>query len=792
MSIASPLSRDRSPAPISASPVYPTAPRAPSPDPRLRRIPIVFPFSANRKTVAVDGHELHLYHANQELYNWISRKNDLLARMGDDREQVVSAISMALQASEEGVRIAQSVKLIADIWKRCLVLPPNPLLHIMPDAQADRQMWVNYREHMAHQFKVFLIGLYLLDRCSTLRDTVQNDDTAPGTSPSGALASEDALWAAWVAAALWHDVGYVFECDAADQPADPFHQRVLRELNAAITSPLASAILDNSLLTPTQEADDAARLEISIPPMTSIDEIETGPGSPLSQFLKTAAERSWLAEHGVPDPIASAYKLARTEHTVPHHGNRIVGRDHGIAGALTLLKLFAAYEKRLTDLHGIVNASGISAGHLGTLRVHINERYDAVRRNRHAVFAAAQAISLHNINLRAWSDANRRKHRIRHEDQYRIVSGLPHSSLDPSRRCPLAFLLGFADSLQDWDRPLFRAYKFGERRLTQQDFGMKWERSHPPFGALEVHFPNTRHKQRAADVWSPQEYLHLVENLKQYLDPDAIDHVLKLARRRSPARKLMIASVIFSVALVGAVYTYLWITRPRVNPPVLDIRVQAGSRNELNVLEDDVTSKYRIESLIGPEPVNGKRLYAVLSAAADDRVSTSQLLLPGFFNRILVYAPYDAVNQTFTLTYSLPPEDPIFADAASRGRDRFGQVRISVIENPRPEETLQLTTEGDGTANIDLAALVNTSVQSTNFFPRHAATPLSPTEGDIARLPKPPGGNVDPHWHTTARYVARPEIITGTDHFYLEAQFAKEQRRLIPVEIKIRRLDPDE
>ena len=85
------------------------------------------------------------------------------------------------------------------------------------------------------------------------------------------------------------------------------------------------------------------------------------------------------------------------------------------------------------------------------------------------VRAAAAAMALHNITPKDWDRV--------HKDGL-LQAGFNMGAFrihltDHDHRTPLAFLLGLVDTLQDWDRPRFRAPKSeDELILTDQDMSI--------------------------------------------------------------------------------------------------------------------------------------------------------------------------------------------------------------------------------------------------------------------------------------------------------------------------------
>ena len=110
-------------------------------------------------------------------------------------------------------RMLESQGLIRELWHAEPGWGPYPLLEQLSRNQADRVYFRRYRDHLVHMLRVWIQGLYFLGRVDPLRqallDEVRGEGGMWGAAAEGELLAE--VQRRWKAAALWHDLGYVFE-----------------------------------------------------------------------------------------------------------------------------------------------------------------------------------------------------------------------------------------------------------------------------------------------------------------------------------------------------------------------------------------------------------------------------------------------------------------------------------------------------------------------------------------------------------------------------------------------------
>lgn len=84
---------------------------------------------------------------------------------------------MALAAPNYDDRVIHSQLIITTAWSKQAGLGPYLLLDRLSQMEHDRVFHDSYRDHVCHQLKVFLLGLYFFDSILPIRQQVLADDT---------------------------------------------------------------------------------------------------------------------------------------------------------------------------------------------------------------------------------------------------------------------------------------------------------------------------------------------------------------------------------------------------------------------------------------------------------------------------------------------------------------------------------------------------------------------------------------------------------------------------------------
>jgi formylglycine-generating enzyme required for sulfatase activity len=321
------------------------------------------------------------------------------------------------------------------------------------DLQAERAFFAGYREHIAHQLKVYLLGWYLYSQCRPIRQPVDAWLRGRADRDRGELVSR--FRSRWRFAALWHDIGYVFERDEVVHTGK-IPDGLSDELTEFATYPLTVTLGRKGVQDLTRYDEtrlhDASRQPLRVWAPLLVEQLSGQEERHLR--LLDRASRGFSTRSPEPTGVADYYAFAREQGAINQRGPFY---DHGIAGALLLLSV----HQRLRQ--GCASAvSGLE--HYPHYRPpeglgrRIRELGRAVEAARPAVEDAAQAIALHNIYTEGF-DPDRASarwlalqgFRMRWDDQ------------------PLAALLALCDVLQGWDRPGFQGARFSKPSMSDQE-----------------------------------------------------------------------------------------------------------------------------------------------------------------------------------------------------------------------------------------------------------------------------------------------------------------------------------
>ena len=162
---------------------------------------------------------------NTQLISW-AKSSDLYQKMiGESQNNEAEQwLSQALGERETDCK-HYSYKLMEKIWKS------HPEFGLMPDYtlfdefENTGKYHKKYRDHLAHMFKVFLLGLYLYEKSPDIQSAFNEKNFDPSKFAS-----------IWTITALYHDIGYLFE--ALDSAIDgETTQQVCNNLIKTLSSP---------------------------------------------------------------------------------------------------------------------------------------------------------------------------------------------------------------------------------------------------------------------------------------------------------------------------------------------------------------------------------------------------------------------------------------------------------------------------------------------------------------------------------------------------------------------------
>jgi hypothetical protein len=199
-------------------------------------------------STSIKHRSYHLYGPNAELVRW-SVNSQLANRIFETARITEDDLFLALGGDWRKDRILHSKELINRLWNAHQFLGPYPFLDTLSTFEFAGEFYPQYRDHVCHQLKVYLLGLYAYDNCPLLQDNLDQSFQLPALHTDQA-SSLFALY--WLVTSLYHDVGYVLENEHAG-PNQKAWESTRAQLNHVLESPLAYTSAFQKQFTPAQE-----------------------------------------------------------------------------------------------------------------------------------------------------------------------------------------------------------------------------------------------------------------------------------------------------------------------------------------------------------------------------------------------------------------------------------------------------------------------------------------------------------------------------------------------------------
>lgn len=303
-----------------------------------------------------------------------------------------------------------------------------------------QEFFVGYRDHSIHTLQVLLLGLYLFETVSSLRDLLMALLRRKVSDVS--LSEADLFVEWWLLTGLWHDSAYAFEAESflAD-----------RDLRGEILN-----IFNRTLgVNPFSEGIAAAGITLTYSELRQV--YQKGSYYPLEiQSISQLISSSLFKEIGQDlwhrlgiglgiDDVSKELDLLTTQDPAgrpPYH-------DHGITGAALLATFIEEAQAFLSTLAG-----GDGGGATGSaVKSTAEEAWLDFALLEGVIAMAIEAIAFHNVTF-SQLRASRSAARLISEDYDTQVSLAQE---------PHLFFTAVADTLQDWDRHHFVASGPGTR-----------------------------------------------------------------------------------------------------------------------------------------------------------------------------------------------------------------------------------------------------------------------------------------------------------------------------------------
>ena len=414
-------------------------------------------------------------------------------------------------------RLYYGKNLMKELWESELGLGPYPFAEMLSEFQFGGQFWNGYRDHVLHQIKVYLLGLYLFFGCKRIRQLFNKTHEV-----------SDFL-IQWKIAALSHDHGYLFEAKGAEKNQWVI-DKVMPVFDSILGYPLCSIstfIRDNKDLsvddelkkkvfssvrkrsiTRGREEQIQSLFDIVRPNVRTAKDISKFKEIDLFGYLQDIGEKVRLAQDNS-NSLKSYYDFAYQNAPSEKNGSF---RDHGITSALFLLFQFnfnKYYYKTLNTAKPSewrkVNLPSENTEYINSI-IEISSQYE-----KH-IIEAAKAVAIHNISPSIWDHSSENSY-IWERDFGLTIQDF---QITPDVN-PLAFLLVLVDTLQDWDRPCFT--DLSEKDLPKfqadQDLSITLDND-----KIYLSFPN-----ESSLKYDP--FIELNKELTSKIDTDFINKILE-------------------------------------------------------------------------------------------------------------------------------------------------------------------------------------------------------------------------------------------------------------------------
>ncbi len=363
---------------------------------------------------------------NRDLLEWAKQSKLYHSAVGT-ADPEWEALEHALDPNETN-RFVGSMELMKAIWAAHPELGLAPDYDLLAALEHGGAFYPNYRDHLTHMFKVFLLGLYLYENHETLREAIQK------------VWQEKEFLAVWIMTALWHDMGYLIENEDGTRNGK-YAEKMLDRLKAILSLPLSN-------LYPEQFTADMEKV-LQDPDCTPDPLVAKTQCTMYNIERRLAAfidfgDTVKLRRSNTENPIEIYYRYTSS----PRADGRVYF-DHGIVSACLLLYvkdvLCGYLEKAETvELYDEDQAAAIKSF------------LDSEEHYRAYASAAAMAIALHNLSAPPET-----------QELYQLGVNIKKLCI-PMEIEPIAYLLRLCDELQCWDRKRYtpqKEYSFDSDRL---------------------------------------------------------------------------------------------------------------------------------------------------------------------------------------------------------------------------------------------------------------------------------------------------------------------------------------
>lgn len=412
---------------------------------------------------------------NRQLVAWAMSSELYRAAFGD--AETDDRLERALCGDETDWR-TQSYDLMKKLWRKHPEWGLAPNYEQLSEFEHAGKFYQKYRDHLAHMFKVYLLGLYLYEKSPTI---------------SAAFADKGfdraKFLAVWSIAALYHDVGYVL--DTEDKALDGATTgKVCEELIGILSHPLSQLYPDEFKEVFEEHLQDEKDCHtcrhLSWAGLRKHLDKLSGRGSTVSLCV---------SHQKTPNPIKAYYDMVASPNATRAYF------DHGISSAMILLFMQDELAKYTKKLSGKTDSDDVGEA-FQNCRSRITELSVALDAMSEYAKEAAFALALHNITPK-------------HNDDFKRNLQDADITIDYFRLAlekePFAYLLRVCDELQCWDRP-YLATPIGKAHYLKGDSVHLTEKNGCPALCVENAAETEKIKSALQELVEPPVETWLDEN----------------------------------------------------------------------------------------------------------------------------------------------------------------------------------------------------------------------------------------------------------------------------------------
>jgi hypothetical protein len=290
---------------------------------------------------------------NSELINWLRGYEHLDSILPEFEELELdffeSDLIPAICDKDHRKRVAHSKEVIKKLWYKHAALGPYPFLETLSEFEFDRQFHQKYRDHASHQLKVYLLGLYFFEKSPLIKKTIIEE-----LQISNLNDAIQEFHLRWLITSVYHDIGYIIENEQTNELDVEVWDKTKKILNETLHAPLSYLPKFERYINREKEEQIIQNNGIFNPTVKHPIDIEKDKYCDLFSLISNDSIKANLGivTEKNPSPLRSYYEFA---YKAKASDNRPKFRDHGIASALLLLKVWRSFNNYIESISTLSN-----------------------------------------------------------------------------------------------------------------------------------------------------------------------------------------------------------------------------------------------------------------------------------------------------------------------------------------------------------------------------------------------------------------------------------------------------